>query len=70
MEKEKFPLCVKASVIGPFDSSVMNQWMDGPMEGWTNRETDQRMDRASYRVACPQLIILGRRCRYFFFEIL
>ena len=31
------------------------------MEGWTDRQrdgwTDQQMDKASYRVACPQLKI-------------
>ena len=36
----------------PLSNSIIT---DGPTDGRTNGPTDQRTDKASYRVACPQL---------------
>ena len=40
----------------------------GPADRWTNGHTDRQMDKASYRVACPQLKKqgqVGQRCVLF-----
>ena len=39
--------------------------------GWTNRGMDQQMDKASYRVTCPQLKKKGTHCfEEYYFKIL
>ena len=44
-------------------SSRMDRWTDGPTDRRINGPTDQRTDKASYRIACPQL---KRNCSFCF----
>ena len=57
-------------IIPLFDLTISNGptegWMDRRTnhrtEGWTDKRTDGRTDKASYRVACPQLKIVLDPC--------